>query len=272
MKIITMLEVAEADLPGVYSWSNAVKACAKLGEGWCLPTKDELNQMYVNLKQQNRGGFGSVWYWSSSQYDTDYAWVQRFSDGSQYAGNKGGDLGVRAVRVVKKESGGMTDQFRLIETALEALAARERGETLAPVRALCEGRIDAAGDDGEGGFAAGIRCMAWQVLDLLDKEADMTMDEIVKVNKECSDAWPEPDCGIGLGPVPKVTAEISLRDAIAIAAMGGWITGPCQGNALDGYDHVTDRGPWVEHTRAVARVAYDYADAMLAERRARGKA
>jgi len=71
--------------------------------GWFLPSKDELNLMYVNLKTKGLGGFGNGWYWSSSQgdYNTS-AWAQRFSDGYQYGGNdwshKGNTYSVRAVR------------------------------------------------------------------------------------------------------------------------------------------------------------------------------
>jgi hypothetical protein len=74
---------------------------------WFLPSRDELDFMYKNLKQKNLGGFSSGWYWSSSQMssNSDYAWGQRFSDG--YRGpNFGYDLNtvrseanmVRAVR------------------------------------------------------------------------------------------------------------------------------------------------------------------------------
>ena len=54
--------------------------------GWFLPSKDELNFMYVNLKVKGLGGFGNGMYWSSSQGGNPYhrAWGQNFINGSQY--------------------------------------------------------------------------------------------------------------------------------------------------------------------------------------------
>jgi predicted Zn-ribbon and HTH transcriptional regulator len=69
---------------------------------WYLPSKDELNLMYKNLKQKGWGGFSNGWYWSSSQYNSDYSRAQRFSDGSQYTynfnGNKDCIFSARAIR------------------------------------------------------------------------------------------------------------------------------------------------------------------------------
>ena len=68
---------------------------------WYLPSKDELNLMYVNLKTQGLGGFASNYYWSSSEYagyETYCAWTQGFGDGYQYFTNKGYTAYVRAVR------------------------------------------------------------------------------------------------------------------------------------------------------------------------------
>jgi hypothetical protein len=63
---------------------------------------------------------------------------------------------------------------------------------------------------------------------------------------------------------PDDARNMTLRDEFAKAALQGWIAGPC--NVLDDYEPETDGIPWLEHTRVVARIAYDYADAMLAER------
>jgi hypothetical protein len=72
-------------------------------DDWFLPSKDELNLLYTNLKVKGLGGFGIGWYWSSSEVDSDSAWVQRFSDGAQsyggnYDSNKSNVYSVRAIR------------------------------------------------------------------------------------------------------------------------------------------------------------------------------
>ena len=65
---------------------------------WFLPSQDELDLMYKNLKQNNLGGFKSGFYWSSSQGDYNYAWNQDFSNGGQYNYCKFSTYYVRAVR------------------------------------------------------------------------------------------------------------------------------------------------------------------------------
>ena len=83
--------------------SYAAELCADLTLGgyrdWFLPSKDELNLMYVNLKVQGRGGFASAWYWSSSEGNFSYAWAQDFVIVNQFHGNKDDGNGyVRAAR------------------------------------------------------------------------------------------------------------------------------------------------------------------------------
>jgi len=64
---------------------------------WYLPSKDELNKLYIN-RVAIRGGFANFFYWSSTEYDSSGAWYQLFDDGSQINFNKGGTLYVRAIR------------------------------------------------------------------------------------------------------------------------------------------------------------------------------
>jgi TolB-like protein len=82
--------------------SRAAQICASLDingyKDWFLPSKDELDLMYKNLKQKELGGFGNNWYWSSSQYGSSVAWSQRFSDGDQYNYFKSSTDSVRAIR------------------------------------------------------------------------------------------------------------------------------------------------------------------------------
>jgi len=63
---------------------------------WFLPSKDELNQMY--LQKGVIGGFASYSYWSSSEINNWDAWIQSFGGGVQDYGNKGYSYNVRAIR------------------------------------------------------------------------------------------------------------------------------------------------------------------------------
>ncbi len=63
---------------------------------WYLPSKDELNKLYINKNLV--GGFTTNGYWSSSEVDLTNAWNQDFSGGIQHSGNKSGPYYVRAVR------------------------------------------------------------------------------------------------------------------------------------------------------------------------------
>jgi hypothetical protein len=81
---------------------TAADLCANLSLGghtdWFLPSKDELNLMYENLKVAEVGGFADFSYWSSSEYNASGAWNQHFSGGSQNPNGKNGTERVRAVR------------------------------------------------------------------------------------------------------------------------------------------------------------------------------
>jgi hypothetical protein len=69
-------------------------------DDWFLPSFDELNQMYLNLKAQGVGGFdASQYYWSSSEYGDITAYVQWFGNGSSAHCTKAGPACcVRAAR------------------------------------------------------------------------------------------------------------------------------------------------------------------------------
>jgi len=92
---IGTLEVMTKDL-GKMHLDEAKKACAALGDGWRLPTKDELNILYEN--KEKIGGFSPMYYWSSTGHRSGGAWFQHLSDGRQYGFNRSINLGVRAVR------------------------------------------------------------------------------------------------------------------------------------------------------------------------------
>lgn len=93
---IGRLEVMETDLmemetgKGHMHWHKAKKACARLGDGWRLPTKEELMILYEN--KDIIGGFINLAYWSSSEagfvtysnFGRKYcAWIQSFKYGKQ---------------------------------------------------------------------------------------------------------------------------------------------------------------------------------------------
>ena len=91
-------EVYPTDL-GEMNYEEAIKACAKLGKGWRLPTRLELLLMYEN--KEGIGGFANTDYWSSTENGANDAWDQDFFDGFQSIFNKSGPIYVRAVRDCK---------------------------------------------------------------------------------------------------------------------------------------------------------------------------
>jgi hypothetical protein len=78
----------------------AARICGDLVLGgysdWYLPSKDELNKLYIN--KVAIGGFANSCYWNSSEEDIYFAWFQCFSDGYVNNGGKSNGRCVRAVR------------------------------------------------------------------------------------------------------------------------------------------------------------------------------
>jgi hypothetical protein len=126
-------EAAPADLSGIYTWcSNTSSALSNTGTAigtgalntsimlktctsgaafsasayrygtssiysdWFLPSKDELNQMYIQYS--TFGGFATDSYWSSSEDYATIASLQYFGDGAQDFTSKSSDYYVRPVR------------------------------------------------------------------------------------------------------------------------------------------------------------------------------
>lgn len=126
------LEAAPADLAKSVSWgcvstaitgadgtaigtggqntADIVAGCSEIGiaaaladaytlngfDDWFLPSKDELNELY--LKRVVVGGFDDIQYWSSSEDGVFNAWFQHFAFGNQTKALKSNPIGVRAVR------------------------------------------------------------------------------------------------------------------------------------------------------------------------------
>jgi hypothetical protein len=78
----------------------AARLCSDLVEGgysdWYLPSKDELNKLYLN--RVAIGGFSTNNYWSSSEIDTNNAWYQSFFNGIPFNNIKSLLEHVRAIR------------------------------------------------------------------------------------------------------------------------------------------------------------------------------
>jgi len=97
------LVAAITDL-GSMDWNSAKTACDELilngYSDWHLPTKDELNALYVNLKMFGVGGFADKYYWSSSEISINLslAGLQGFSNGDQGDNVKYLPYYVRAIR------------------------------------------------------------------------------------------------------------------------------------------------------------------------------
>ena len=80
--------------------NNAAKAAAAYTNGgkddWFLPSREELNQMYI---QRSHVGITAGSCWSSSQASDSNAWFQNFASGDQINLTKNGfNLNVRAIR------------------------------------------------------------------------------------------------------------------------------------------------------------------------------
>jgi len=78
----------------------AARICCDLVLGgyndWYLPSKDELNKIYIN--RSVIGGFSLTYYWSSSENDGSFAWRQYFDTGLQGIFSKLSTYRIRPVR------------------------------------------------------------------------------------------------------------------------------------------------------------------------------
>ena len=81
---------------GKMQWDDAMHACENKGNGWHLPTKDELNELYNHKDKVSNLTDGN--YWSSTKDYSYYRWYQNFSIGNQGNAGCGDSFCVRAVR------------------------------------------------------------------------------------------------------------------------------------------------------------------------------
>lgn len=77
-------KIAHIDDAGPMPWKEAMKVDEKLGEGWRLPTMDELRLIHKSIGQgsDNKGEFADELYWSATAYDSNQARLVRFTDGN----------------------------------------------------------------------------------------------------------------------------------------------------------------------------------------------
>jgi len=90
------LIVWEKDL-GIIKWEAAVEACQKLGAGWHMPTKDELDKLYTaNLELKILSSY--FFFHSSTEAEPGYVWRQSLRDGALKKGYRTGTASTAAVR------------------------------------------------------------------------------------------------------------------------------------------------------------------------------
>jgi len=92
------------EAPDRLLWQDAIDWCKSLGDEYELPSKEILNECWMN--ESIREEFSSEWYWSSTVYENydnyaNYAWDQSFYDGIQNNVNQAFTSYVRAVRKIK---------------------------------------------------------------------------------------------------------------------------------------------------------------------------
>ncbi len=85
---------------GKMSWDDAIITCEKIGEGWRLPTKQEMAVLYK--KKEVIGGFEKDGYWSGFSIDGHLAFVQSFYKNINGPNAKHDLLFVRPVKSLSK--------------------------------------------------------------------------------------------------------------------------------------------------------------------------
>ena len=89
-----------ASILNIEANAPAAKACNDYENSgkndWFLPSQDELNQLYLNQRSVDFYYYKN--FWSSSQGDIDFAWIQNFADGNRHSYSKYSYSSVHAVR------------------------------------------------------------------------------------------------------------------------------------------------------------------------------
>jgi len=93
------LEIAHNDFPGTWTLAVAIRACTKLGDGWRLPTKEEMDIIFS--ARRDIGGFGTEFYWYNNAAVKDSYGFLNFKDGETGYVDEKGTGHVRAVRSIQ---------------------------------------------------------------------------------------------------------------------------------------------------------------------------
>ncbi len=90
------LIVWENDL-GIKKWEESVEACKKLGPGWRMPAKDELDKLYkANMEMKILSSY--FFFHSATESEPGVVWRQSLSSGNLKTGYKTGTASTAAVR------------------------------------------------------------------------------------------------------------------------------------------------------------------------------
>lgn len=88
------------------NWEDANKWCKSIGQD--LPPREVLMMAFLNPEIRKK--FSHDYYWSSSEYDTYFAWGQYFDNGYQDYVSKTNTCLVRAVRAISAEASEQNEQ------------------------------------------------------------------------------------------------------------------------------------------------------------------
>lgn len=101
--IVGNFEISQQDLPRRMDWLEANQACRALGNGWHLPTKQEV-QTIIYSNKHRINDFIDKYYWSSEEGNSELGWIFRCTEANEHDGYnpKNNKYFVRAVRNLKR--------------------------------------------------------------------------------------------------------------------------------------------------------------------------
>ncbi len=76
------IEIYPHTIDKYLTWQEAQDLCGSLGEGWRLPTLEELEHIH-QLGQEGKITLGNYGVWGEKR-DEDYAWSKGFHTGNTY--------------------------------------------------------------------------------------------------------------------------------------------------------------------------------------------